>query len=186
MKQIIKFLAFLIYATSIFFIQRYEILIVVAVVNLSLAIILKINFIKALKNILGIFPFIIFTGIINWIATDFISAILITIKLIFVCNITYIFSRNFTYIDLAYVIEKIFYPLKIFKINSKEIGLTVCIGVAFIPILKREINQIKESIKVKGFELNLKNSNVIFKPFIISILKRINEIDASLKAKAYE
>lgn len=67
--------------------------------------------------------------------------------------------------------------------------MIACIAIAFIPILRNELNQIRYSLKSKGINSNffyiLKNLNLIFKPFFISLLRRTSQIESSLKAKAY-
>ena len=92
--------------------------------------------------------------------------------------------------EFAEVIEKMIYPLKIFGINPKDIGLIITIALSFIPIMKDEIKEIKNILKVKGImptNFNLiKNSSLIFKPFFVSILQRINDVEMSLKAKGYQ
>ena len=103
---------------------------------------------------------------------------------------SYIFSKITTYIEFAEIIEKIFYPLKIFKINPKDISLIVTIALSFLPIMKDELFQMKNILKVKGInntKINLvKNMNLIFKPFFVSVLQRVNEIEYSLKSKGYQ
>jgi energy-coupling factor transporter transmembrane protein EcfT len=190
MKNLIKFILFLIYSVAIFFIKDYRLLVLVAIVNIVLMFILKINFKKSMQNLLKLFIFIAFTVIINLFFDTFKAAILIGIKLILVCNITYTFSKVLSYVQLAQVIEKILYPLKIFKINTRDIGIVVCIALTFIPILKEEFNQIKNVLEIKGFKYNIfniiKNSNLVFKPFFISVLQRINELEDSIKIKGYQ
>ena len=117
------------------------------------------------------------------------EAILITIRLILVCNISYIFSQTISYLEFAQIIEKIFSPLRIFKINPKDISLMITIALSFMPIIKDELFQTKNILKTKGInptKINLiKNMNLVFKPFFISILQRVNEIELTLKEKAY-
>ena len=112
------------------------------------------------------------------------------VRLVLVCNLTYTFSRTISNTEIGDVIEKLVYPLKIFKINPKEIGLMVTIALSFIPIMKAELSQIKNVLKVKGIKptkINLlKNLNLIFRPFFVSVLQRLNEIEMSLKAKGYQ
>jgi len=66
----------------------------------------------------------------------------------------------------------------------------IMIALSFIPIMKDEISGIKNILKVKGIypsNFNLiKNYSLVFKPFFVSILQRINEIEMSLKAKGYQ
>lgn len=190
MKNLIKFILFLIYVIGIFFINNYIILGIIALINLGLILISKINIKKAIKNLIKLLPFILFTSLINLIFANLQDAILITIRLILVCNISYIFSKTISYLEFAQIIEKIFYPLKIFKINPKEIGLIVTIALSFMPIMKDELFEMKNVLKVKGIKTAkgnlIKNINLIFKPFFISVLQRINEIEMSLKSKAYQ
>ena len=180
MKNLVKFILFLIYVIGIFFIESYIILGLIAVFNIILMIAAKINLKKAMNNTIKLMPFILFTIAINLIFADLKFSILIGIRLILIRNLTYIFSKTISYIEFARVIEKMVYPLKIFGVNPEEIGLIVIIAISFIPIIKNEFSQIRNVLKVKGIKptiLNLlKNLGLIFKPFLISVMQRINEI----------
>lgn len=89
-------------------------------------------------------------------------------------------------VSLANVIEKLLFPLKIFKINPRDIGLMVTIAISFLPILINTFEQTIFAMKAKGMKVNLTNGNILLKPIFISTLKRVNEIEFSLKAKGYE
>lgn len=186
---IVEFLLFLVYTVLIFFIKNYFLLGIIAIANVILMIILKENIKKAFLAILKLMPIIIFTSIINIIMSDINSGITIGIRLILVCNMTYIFSKKMTPQKLQYCIETILKPLKILKINSKEIGIIVCIGISFIPIIQKEMQEIKNSLKAKGYNLNpkniIKNPNYILIPLITGTIKKINDIEASLLSKGY-
>ena len=190
MKNIIKFILFLIYVVGIFFINNYIILGIIAIFNLILMIISKINVKKSIINLIKLLPFILFTAVINLIFANLDFAILITVRLILVCNMSYIFSKIITYLEFAEVIEKLCYPLKTLKINPKEIGLIITIALSFMPIMKDELFQMKNVLKVKGINLSkinlIKNINLIFKPFFISVLQRVNEIEITMMAKGYQ
>ena len=190
MKNLIKFILFLIYTIGIFFIKNYVMILLIAIFNIIFMIILKINIKKSIKNLIKLSPFILFTAVINILFADLNFAILIGIRLVLVCNLSYIFAKTISYTEFGEVIEKIMYPLKIFGVNPKEIGLVISIALSFVPIMKDEVLQIKNVLKVKGIKptnLNLiKNSSLIFKPFFISVLQRINEVEMSLKAKGWQ
>ena len=149
-----------------------------------------VNLKNALNNTVKLLPFILFTIAINIIFMDLKFSILIGIRLILIRNLTYIFSKNISYMEFAEVIEKMVYPLKIIGINPEEIGLIVIIALSFIPIITNEFDQIRNVLKVKGIKPTtfniLKNLGLIFKPFLISVMQRINEIEMSLKAKGYQ
>ena len=190
MKNLIKFILFLIYTIGIFFIKDYIVIGLIAILNIILILALKINILNSIKNLVKLLPFIIFTVIINILLVELKFAILMGARLVLVCNLTYTFSKTISNTEIGDVIEKLVYPLKIFKINPKEIGLMVTIALSFIPIMKAEFSQIKNVLKVKGIKptkLNLlKNLNLIFRPFLVSVLQRLNEIEMSLKAKGYQ
>ena len=190
MKNVVKFILFLIYTISIFFIENYILLTLILFINISLMIISKININKAIKSLIKLMPFILFTVVINIIFVDLKFAILIGVRLILVCNISYVFSKTISYTEFGEVIEKLLFPLKIFKVNPKEIGIIITIALSFMPILKDELLQIKNSLKAKGMNMTninlIKNANLIFKPFFVSVLQRINEVEMSLRAKGYE
>ena len=172
MKNLIKFILFLIYTIGIFFIKDYIVISLIAVFNIILIITLKINMQKAIKNLIKLLPFILFTVVVNILFADLNFAILIGIRLVLVCNLSYIFAKTISYTEFGEVIEKI------------------TIALSFVPIMKDEVLQIKNVLKVKGIKptnFNLiKNSSLIFKPFFISVLQRINEVEMSLKAKAWQ
>lgn len=188
--NIIKFIFFLLYIISIFFIKNNIALIGALIINIILILIYKINLKKLLNSLSKISIFVLITALINVFGVDINYAILIGIKLILVCSITYIFSTTLSYIEFATVIETLAYPLKLIGVNPKDIGLLITIALSFIPILKEELSRIKYVLLVKGFKINtiniLKNTNIIFKPLFVSIMERINEIEYSLKAKGYE
>lgn len=186
MKNIIIFLTFVIYATLIFFIPNNIWILSLAILNLILMIIIKINFKKAIKNLFDFMPFILFTFIFNCILDNYINAIWMAVKLLLVCNTTYIYSRTITVAQLAKTIRAICKPLEIFKVNTEEIEVLVSISLSMIPVLKKEYREVKEACKAKNISLNIKNIKIILSKMLLSTIKRINEIDDSLVEKGYE
>lgn len=189
MLYIIQFILFIAYTILVFFIKSYSLLGIVCAINIILMLLLRENFKRAIFAILKLMPFIAFTAGINMIISGINFGALIGIRLILVCNMTYIFAKKMTPHKLQYVIEVLLKPLKIFKIDSREIGIIVCIGTTFIPIIQREIQEIKYAINAKGYEINLRNvirkPNYILVPLITMVIKKINDIEASLLSKGY-
>lgn len=186
MKNVIKLVLFLAYTIAIFLVKHDMFAVIVLGINLLLTMLLKISIKEEIGNLLGISIFVFITAIINAIFVDIRTGIMIGIKLLLVCNITYIFSKMLNYTDLAEALEKIFGVFKVLKINPKNISIMICICISFIPTIKKQIKQVKSALKAKGVKLNLRNSWLIFEPVVISLLKRVDEIESSLKAKAYQ
>ena len=94
MKNVIMFLLFIIYSTSIFFLPNNNLIFIFIIINMFIMITYKIKLKKVIYKILQIIPFIIFTFIINYILDDVSNALWIAIKLMIVCNITIIYSET--------------------------------------------------------------------------------------------
>ncbi len=93
MKNIIKFLIFIIYSTSIFFLPNNRLILIFLTINLLVMFLIRKKFKTIIISTLKIFPFIIFTFFINCLLDNIINAMWIGIKLIIVCNITIIYSN---------------------------------------------------------------------------------------------
>ena len=76
-------------------------------------------------------------------------------------------------------------PLKLIKVNPDDIELLVCISLSMLPILKSEYLQLKDACDAKGMDMNVKNMKPIFTKWMISIMKRVNEIEESVIEKGY-
>ncbi len=185
MKNVIIFLLFILYATFIFFIESATLLLSILLFNILAMVIFRVRLIDAIENIIKILPFIILTVIINCILANYQYAILVAIKLMLVCNITYIYSKTITVKGIANTIKHLCMPLKLLKINLDDIELLVCISLSMIPILKTEYGQLKEACLAKGMEMNVRNMNPILTKLMISIMKRVNEIEESMIEKGY-
>ncbi|MCI9177573.1 MAG: hypothetical protein HFJ28_03150 [Clostridia bacterium] len=186
MKSITKFLAFILYATAIFFMPNNAVVFAVLIINLIIMFWAKVNFIKTVKNLLKFVPFVLFTVIINYLLGDKIEALWVGAKLLLVCNITYIYAKTTTVRDLAKAIAMLCTPLKYFKVNVQEIEILVAISISMVPTLKKEYSEVKEACKAKGIQFNVKNMKIILQKLFLSTFKRVNEIDEALLEKGYD
>jgi energy-coupling factor transport system permease protein len=88
--------------------------------------------------------------------------------------------------DLCRVIEGLSRPLRVFHIDGKDVSLMVSISLAFIPVLRRDFDQVSMALKAKGALLNAKNLKYIVKPFFVGILSRTHEISQAIRSKGYQ
>lgn len=86
---------------------------------------------------------------------------------------------------IAETIKTICSPLKIFKINTDEIKLMVSISLSMIPILKKDVYELKEACIAKNISLNVNNIKIILSKFFLSLITRVNQIEEALIAKGY-
>lgn len=179
------FIIFVLYASFIFFIDTKLLLLVVFLLNLLAMIVLKIKVGEAIQNIVKWLPFILLTVLINCLLSNYEYALLIAVKLILVCNATYIYSKTTTVRGMARTIKNLCMPLKWLNVNPDDMELLVCISLSMLPILKREYFQLREACVAKGMALNIKNSKVVLTKLMISVMKRVNEIEESMIEKGY-
>jgi len=78
-----------------------------------LMLVCKVSIDGAIKSIFGLMPFIIFTVLINMLAMDLKEAILIGIRLILICHITYVFGNTILGSDDADNIQIVAKTLKL-------------------------------------------------------------------------
>ena len=185
MKNAIKFLLFVTYATSLFFLPNNKYIIIFAIFNLFIMLINKLQAKKVMTKSMQVLPFIAFTFIINYMLDNFYNALWIGLKLFIVCNITIIYSETTNALCIADTIKVICSPLKVFKVNTDDIRVMVCISLSVISILKKDLYELKEACKCKNITLNVKNMKIILAKFFLSLISRVNEIEASLFAKGY-
>lgn len=185
MKDVIKFLSFIAYTTSIFFLPNNPLILLLFIVNFSIIYLKKIPIKKVSRKTIQVLPFIIFTFAINCILDKITNAIWIGIKLILVCNITIIYSETTSINGMAKTIKTLFYPLKIFKVNTEDIRVMVCISLSMIPILKKDLIEVKEACIAKNIKFNIKNTKIILVRFFGTLISRVSQIEESLIEKGY-
>lgn len=185
MKNTIIFLSFIVYATYLFFISSNILLLMALLLNILAMLVLKLKIIDAISNILKFLPFVFFTLIINVFLSNYQYAILVAIKLILVCNLTFIYSKTTTVRGIATTIKTLCIPLQYLKISPDDIELLVCISLSMIPVFKSEYTQLKDACLAKGMKLNIKNMKLILTKSMVSMMKRVNEMEEAMIEKGY-
>ena len=185
MNNAIKFLIFIIYTTTIFFLPNNLLIFILFILNFAIILIKKIKLKKIIRKSMAILPFVIFTFVINCILDEALNAIWIGIKLLLVCNITIIYSETTSVGEIANTIKILCYPLRIFGINTEDIRIMVSISLSMIPILIKDLREVKEACIAKNIRFNIKNTKIILAKFFITLISRVGQIEESLIAKGY-
>ena len=84
---------------------------------------------------------------------------------------------------LAKTIKIICTPLKLFKINTEEIEVMVCISLSLLPAIRNDLTELKNACIAKNIDINLKNAKYILSKFLLSLIKRVNQIDEAMIEK---
>ena len=186
MKNCILLLMFIAYTTSIFFISTPYALAIFFIINIALILMFKISFKRAAISLYN-FSFVIFiTFLFNFLFGYYIDAILISIRLILVCNISFIFNYMMGTNNIISALEKLFYPVKFIGISPTDLSLMINIAITSIPIFIRDINQTLFSMQNKGLnKFSLKSLKYTSKILLLSIFNKTNKLELTLKAKNY-
>lgn len=189
MKNILKIIAFIIYTVLLFCVKDIGLIFGAIIFQIVLTLICHISINQSIKTLAKLMPFILFTVLINLCVMETIEAILIGIKLIIVCNMTYIYGSTTTAREIAISIEKLLFPLTLFKVNTRNIGIMISIAITFIPIINKEIENIQYSLTAKGFNMSfwsrIRHINYIMVPLFYGLIRKVDNMEETLIAKGY-
>jgi len=181
---------FIAYSLATFLINNVWILLGFTIFNLLLLIIFKVSPIKTLKNLWRIFWFTVFIFAFNIIFDTLTNSLITAWKIVIVTNFAFIFSCAMSPSNMAIGFSQLFYPLKLFKVNTDDFALMFVIAFNFIGIFSEEIKTLKKSLKARNFKLNIKTffkqGHEILLMFFANIFKRVDSLEMSLKARGYK
>jgi len=182
MRWTVLLLLFICYSIGVFFISDWTILFVLGGFHLFLMLVLRISLWYMCKGFLLMAPFILVTGAMNLLFADLDVTLLIGYRLLLVSNMTMIFGYHVKVLQLATGIRGLLWPLKIFGLNTRDIGVTVAVGVTFIPIIFDEYKRLRETIRSRGARPRI---GLTMKLFSYKILYRASILSNTLEAKGY-
>ncbi|MFP3040867.1 energy-coupling factor transporter transmembrane protein EcfT [Treponema primitia] len=185
MFNTVKFLSIFAYTIGIFFFE-WPFIAAFLLINIAAMFLCRLRPLAAAKYIISFLPFIFLAAFFNFILGFVQNALYLSARLILICNITQCYKKVVNTNDLCRIIETLSKPLKVFNIDGKDISLMVSISLAFIPVLRRDFEQIRTALKAKGMKVNAQNFKYIVKPFFVSILSRTNEISRAIRLKGYQ
>ncbi|MCI5714183.1 MAG: energy-coupling factor transporter transmembrane protein EcfT [Firmicutes bacterium] len=182
-------LIFIAFSIATFLINNVWVLLGLTTSNILLHFIFKISPVKALKNLLKILMFVLIIFLFNLIFDSVVASLIVAWKIIIVANGAFIFSYKINATKLAQGFNQLFYPLKLFKVNTNNLSLMIVIAINFIPILTNEAYNLKLTLKARNVNLNLKTlftqSHKLFVMFFANIFKRVDELELVLRARNY-
>lgn len=192
LSPIFKIISLIIMVISIFFINSYVDVIMLASYLLLSIVYSNIELRIYLKNIFGIKIFLIFILIIDLIFYNGINRIIFDLfKLIFMILYSSILTYTTVVTELTYGIEKILKPFnKIIPVS--DIAMTITLTVRYIPSLTYEANRIIKAQKIRG--VNFENKDIkekiisisgILMPMFVMSIKKSNQMADIMDLRLY-
>lgn len=204
LNPVIKILVFTVLLSITFAIKKVLILTIITTFILLLMYLTKIRVLEYLKINKIFIVFALIMSVSNFILKQYIypdnfvffenfrSSFLIFIRLFLLAMTNSIFLFTTSTNSIIKSIEFILHPLKYFKINVREISLTIAIAIKFLPIIFDETNKIILTQKSRGTDFKTKN---LFKkvknyiqvvpPLIIFTLRKANTMSYAIFSRCY-
>lgn len=159
---------FLIYSLVIVFIENFNIIITLLLIELFIVLFLEIKF-----NLKNIVYFLIFIFFFNLLLTNLSNASIILLRLFTMYLIVLIVINKIGINNIALTFSKLF--------HSKELYLIISISLSFIPILKDEILNIRKTLLIKNYPCTLinviKNPKIFVVTFFSNLFNRVSELE---------
>ncbi len=180
----IEFLGFLCFVTMVFILPSTWLVISGAIILIIIySLIRRINLYRVLNSIVKISPFMLLTFVFNvWLA-DFEVAVFISLKLLLVCYTTFAYAQTLSVLSFARTIAKILSPLRAVNLDANEITLIIALALSLIPIIRKELMEVKCAIRAKGMTINLSTARIVVIYALTRSFRRIDELDMALRAK---
>jgi energy-coupling factor transporter transmembrane protein EcfT len=189
MITLILLLAFIPYSILLFIINNNWLLVLYILIELLFIIHYKINIYELLTSLKLYLPVLILIFLFNLFFYNILSSLLISFKILLICNASFILSTIISITDLSKALSILLSPLKLFKYDTNNLVLTISLALTFIPILKDLITNIKKELIVRNFKLNFKNlitkPNIFLKTYLYQIFYKINELDKCLTSRLF-
>ena len=86
-------------------------------------------------------------------------------------------------------VTRVLKPFKVIGVDARAVGIMVSISISFIPILMKELENVKFSLVSKGFRFSfwnvIRHSDYVLLPVVVSLVKKVSEIEYSMISKGY-
>ncbi len=193
LNPIIKFICFILIIIVSFLLNNYIAILVLLFLTILNILMSNVKLSFYLKNILSMKVLIIFILLINLIfGSSIYDIMLVILQLLIIILNTSVLLYTTKQSDLIYGLEKLFYPLKIFKINPKKIALILTLAIRFIPDILELANKMIKSQASRGIDYyngSLKEKMLALKsmlvPLIINSFRKSNNLATVMEVRLY-
>ena len=187
--MIFALLFFAIYSCGVFFVPNWIWLVSLSGFDLLLWLIFYKNIPKLLKMTLKFSIFAVFVFLINLIFDDVITCLLVAWKLMIVFCFVACFSKIFSPTQIATGFSQLLFPLKLFRVDTEALSLSIVIALSFIPILSASAQSLSKSLRARGFRFNIRSAfsqgHVILMAYFSELFKRVDTIELAFRARGY-
>ena len=120
------------------------------------------------------------------------TAVFMAIRIITLVVISSLLTYTTSPTELTDALERLFRPLKVFKVDVHSIAMTMTIALRFIPTLIEEIEKIMSAQKSRGADMEsgglihrAKALVPVLIPLFVSAFRRANELAYAMECRCY-
>lgn len=151
MKSALLILGFIVYNVGLFWTDQFWLLGILLVLELSLAFLFPGKSRRATgRFVLKNCGFVFFVILSNLLFTDGAQALLLGLRLGLAIEATYLLSHWLSTQEFAQGITTLCAPLRLFRVNTEELALSITAALTFVPLLTHEAKQLQNNLKLKG------------------------------------
>lgn len=203
-----KMIVIVLMMVSAFICRNYVSLVLALAATLVLVAVSKIKLSVILKGIKPILAIVLITTIINlfygsgepivqfWIfkitLNGINNALFMSLRILFLVIQGLMLTYTTTPTALTQAIESMISPLKVFKIDTHSVSMTMTIALRFIPTLVEEVDKITAAQKSRGAQMDsggivnrIKAIIPIIIPLFISSFRRAEELADAMECRCY-
>ena len=201
-----KILFILLFSLSVFLTDKIEILIYHFIISLVFIVFSKLSIKEILRGLIPIFPFLIFSSILQIIfygKGEIIYSIFVfniysqglaagayyISKILIVLLLATVITNSTNPTDLTEGLKYFLKPLKHLGLPIRDIATSISIAITFIPIIFDEASKIRNAQLIRGGNITILKFHVfvysIILPIIINTLNRANKLALTMELRGY-
>ena len=184
----IKVISVIALSIFVFLIDSYHKMLILSIFMLLLVLIARINFNALIRNLKPFSAIIIFIFLmyIFFARSQIGNGILSIWRFLLFMVIALILTFTTTITSMVTAIEKLLYPLKYAKINTRTIALLISLTIRFVPSLFLYAERIKDARLARlGSLRSPKHIRLLFFPLLDKIFKSASALSDAMAARGY-
>ena len=172
----------------LFLIKSYAGFALAVIFIAAIALLSRIKIKNVLRNLRPFLFFFVFILLMYALFSrnELVKGIITVLRFVLLIIIASVLTFSTTISDLVLALEKLFKPLKIMGIKSRDIAVMVSITLRFIPLFFLEAMKIRDAKLSRLAELKkLKHIKLIIIPLLENVFKRASNLSDAMESRCY-
>ena len=173
---------------SLFYIKGYISFIAVSILIFLIAAISKIKLKNMLLNLRPFLFFFVFILLMYALFSrdELAQGIIVVWRFVLLVILSSILTFSTSTSQMVYAIEKLFAPLRIIRINSRDLALMASATIRFIPVLFLEANNVMDAQRSRGANIKkIRNIRLLMASLLRKTFNRASNLADAIESRCY-